>query len=63
MTDKWPRESLSEEEARQRHLDCDCEMIQAFSIVDRTGERRPAIFVWRREETADEEDPEADWLK
>jgi len=58
----WNYEELTEEEARLRHPDW--EMLQVFSIVDRTGERRPAIFVWRREENADVEDRVAVyWLK
>jgi hypothetical protein len=44
----WNYEALTEEEARLRHPDC--EMIRVFSIVDRTVERRPAIFVFRTEE-------------
>jgi len=63
MTDRdWPTEEITEEEARLRHPHS--ESVQVFSIVDQTGERRPAIFVWRREESADKEDPEAMyWLK
>ena len=43
-------------------------MIQLFSIVDRSGSRRPAIFVFRKAEFTDEDDdgkePEAVyWLK
>ncbi len=67
MNDRqWSSEELTEEEARLRHQDC--EMIEVFSIVDRTGERRPAIFVFRTEEFTEEDDdgkePEAVyWLK
>jgi hypothetical protein len=56
-TEKYPVESLTEEEARLRHADC--EFIQVFSIVDQDGERRLAIFVWQREEDSDKEDPDA----
>jgi len=59
---KYPVESLSEEEAKLRHADA--EMIHVYSIVDQDGERRPAIFVWEREEDSDKEDPIAlYWLK
>jgi hypothetical protein len=62
MTEKWPTESLTEEEARYRHSDC--EFINVFSIVDQYGQRRPAIFVWRREDDTDKEDPTAvNWWK
>ena len=62
MERKWPVEELTEAEARRRHRDC--ELVGVFSIVDDRGKRRLAIFVWKREATADEEDPEAlYWLR
>ena len=55
--DKYPQESLTKEAAQFRHPDC--EYIHVWNIVDQYGERRPAIFVWRREDETDEEDPGA----
>jgi hypothetical protein len=52
VTDKYPHESLSEEEARLRHQDCEY-------IVDQDGEHRPAIFVWQGEDDADKKGPRA----
>jgi hypothetical protein len=38
--------------------------VHVFSIVDQYGERRDAIFVWRREDDSDKEGPDAIyWLK
>ena len=60
--DKYPRESLTEEEARRRHADC--EFIGVYSIFDQNDQRRPAIFVWRTEEdTANAGPVGLYWLK
>ena len=54
---KHPAESLTEEEARRRHRDC--EFVHVSSIFGADGERRRAIFVWRKYEHSDKEDPVA----
>jgi hypothetical protein len=61
-SEKYPTEWLTEEEARLRHPDC--EVVDVFNIFDQDGERRAAIFVWRREEDTDQEGPVAlYWLR
>jgi hypothetical protein len=57
MSDQYPAESLTEEEARRRYRDC--EFVHISSIFGADGERRPAIFVWRKDEDSDKEDPVA----
>ena len=55
--DKYPQESLTNEEAQFRHSDC--EYIHVWNIVDADGDRRAAIFVWRKEDETDETGPDA----
>ena len=58
--DKYPREWLTEEEARLRHSDC--EFVDVYSIFDQYDERRLAVFVWRTEEDVANEGPEGLYL-
>jgi hypothetical protein len=54
IDDRYPHESLTEEEARVRHPG---NAVVAFSIVTEDGERRAAIFVWENEDVMDKEGP------
>ena len=43
LHDKYPSESLTEDEARRRHPDHE---VQVHSIFDENGDRREVVFVW-----------------
>ena len=47
--DKYPHESLTEEEARRRHPDC--EFVGVYSIFDQNDQRRQASSSGERRKT------------
>jgi hypothetical protein len=61
MSETYPAESLTKEEARRRHRDCEVFHVSSIFVDE---DRHPVIFVWRKFDDSDKKNPLAVyWLK